>query len=155
MALEIERKFLLKNDSWKKEVYDKKEIAQGYLNSNPERTIRVRIIGETGFLTIKSKSKGSVRNEFEYEIPLNDAQQLIELCEKPILAKTRDFVNHENHIWEIDVFEKENKGLEVAEVELKNENEPFILPDWIGNEVTHEARYFNSQLANNPFSNWS
>ena len=154
MGLEIEKKFLIKNDNWKETVLEEKEISQGYLSANPNRTVRVRIMGKDGFITIKSKSKSSVRSEFEYEIPIDDAKELMELCEKPILAKTRHFVKHENHNWEIDVFEKENKGLVVAEIELTRENESFLIPDWIGNEVTEETKYYNSQLIQNPYSNW-
>lgn len=155
MGLEIEKKFLIKNDNWKEIVLEQKEISQGYLSASPNRTVRVRIMGKVGFLTIKSKSKGSVRSEFEYEIPLDDAKELMELCEKPILAKTRHWVKHENHTWEIDVFEKENKGLVVAEIELTREDESFLIPDWIGKEVTEETKYYNSQLIENPYSNWN
>jgi len=154
MGLEIEKKFLIKNDNWKQFVSEEKEITQGYLNANPNRTVRVRITGKQGFLTIKSKSKGSVRSEFEYEIPIEDATELIELCEKPILSKTRFIVKFENHKWEIDVFEKENKGLVVAEIELSKEDEFFLTPDWIGKEVTEETKYYNSQLIENPYSEW-
>ncbi len=154
MGLEIEKKFLKKNDNWKQFVSEEKEITQGYLNANPNRTVRVRIAGKRGFLTIKSKSKGSVRSEFEYEIPIEDATELIELCEKPILSKTRFIVKFENHTWEIDVFEKENKGLVVAEIELSKEDEFFLTPDWIGKEVTEETKYYNSQLIENPYSEW-
>lgn len=154
MGLEIEKKFLIKNDNWKQFVSEEKEITQGYLNANPNRTVRVRIAGKRGFLTIKSKSKGSVRSEFEYEIPIEDATELIELCEKPILSKTRFIVKFENHTWEIDVFEKENKGLVVAEIELSKEDEFFLTPDWIGKEVTEETKYYNSQLIENPYSEW-
>ncbi|MEN8786648.1 MAG: CYTH domain-containing protein [Flavobacteriales bacterium] len=154
MGLEIEKKFLIKNDNWKQFVSEEKEITQGYLNANPNRTVRVRIAGKRGFLTIKSKSKGSVRSEFEYEIPIEDATELIELCEKPILSKTRFIVKFENHKWEIDVFEKENKGLVVAEIELSKEDEFFLTPDWIGKEVTEETKYYNSQLIENPYSEW-
>ena len=154
MGLEIEKKFLIKNDNWKQFVSEEKEITQGYLNANPNRTVRVRIAGKLGFLTIKSKSKGSVRSEFEYEIPIEDATELIELCEKPILSKTRFIVKFENHKWEIDVFEKENKGLVVAEIELSKEDEFFLTPDWIGKEVTEETKYYNLQLIENPYSEW-
>lgn len=154
MGLEIEKKFLIKNDNWKQFVSEEKEITQGYLNANPNRTVRIRIAGKQGFLTIKSKSKGSVRSEFEYEIPIEDATELIELCEKPILSKTRFIVKFENHTWEIDVFEKENKGLVVAEIELSKEDEFFLTPDWIGKEVTEETKYYNSQLIENPYSEW-
>ncbi|MEZ7901279.1 MAG: CYTH domain-containing protein [Flavobacteriales bacterium] len=154
MAIEIERKYLLKNDSWKKEVSSKNKIVQGYLNSNPERTVRIRITKNKGFLTIKSKNEGSFRKEFEYEIPLQDAEELVLLCEKPIIEKTRHLVHQGNHIWEIDIFEGENKGLEVAEIELSQENETFLIPSWLGKEVTEKTKYYNSQLIENPFSAW-
>lgn len=155
MAVEIERKFLIKNDSWKKEFSSRNKIIQGYLNSIPERTVRIRITKNKGFLTVKSKNKGSFRKEFEYEIPLLDAKELVLLCEQPIIEKTRHLINQGIHIWEIDVFEGENKGLEVAEIELSQENETFSIPSWIGKEVTEETKYYNSQLIENPFSNWS
>lgn len=154
MATEIERKYLLKNDSWKQEVSSKNNIVQGYLSSKPERTVRIRITNNKGFVTIKSKNIGSLRKEFEYEIPIEDAKELILLCEKPIIQKTRYLVEHYSHIWEIDIFEGENQGLEVAEIELSQENEEFSIPDWIGQEVTNESKYYNSQLIINPFMNW-
>lgn len=155
MAIEIERKFLVKNDSWKSQSFDNKQIAQGYLNSSPERTVRVRVMGSKGFLTIKSKSQGNSRSEYEYEIPVNEAKEMLLLCEKPILSKTRYLVNHSNHLWEIDEFEQENKGLIVAEVELAHETEEVIIPDWIGKEVTEETKYYNSQLVLFPFQEWA
>lgn len=154
MATEIERKYLLKNDSWKQEVSSKNKIIQGYLSSKPERTVRIRITNNRGFVTIKSKNIGSLRKEFEYEIPIEDAEELILLCEKPIIQKTRYIVEHSSHIWEIDIFEGENQGLEVAEIELSQENEEFSIPNWIGQEVTNESKYYNSQLIINPFINW-
>ena len=154
MATEIERKYLLKNDSWKQEVSSKNKIIQGYLSSKPERTVRIRITKNKGFVTIKSKNIGSLRKEFEYEIPIEDAKELILLCEKPIIQKTRYIVEYSSHIWEIDIFEGENQGLEVAEIELSQENEEFSIPDWIGPEVTNESKYYNSQLIINPFMNW-
>jgi adenylate cyclase len=155
MAQEIERKYLLKNNSWKSEISSKNKIMQGYLNSNPERTVRIRITNNVGFLTIKSKNKGSSRKEFEYKIPLKEAEELILLCEQPIIKKMRHLVVKENHTWEIDVFEGENKGLIVAEIELSEENEKFEIPVWIGKEVTEDTRYYNSQLIENPFFNWN
>ena len=155
MAQEIERKYLLKNNSWKSEISSKNKIMQGYLNSNPERTVRIRITNNVGFLTIKSKNKGSSRKEFEYKIPLKEAEELILLCEQPIIKKMRHLVVKENHTWEIDVFEGENKGLIVAEIELSEVNEKFEIPVWIGKEVTEDTRYYNSQLIENPFFNWN
>ena len=154
MGLEIERKYLLKNEDWRKEVESKSIIKQGYLNSNPLRTVRIRITNNKGFLTIKSKNEGSKRKEFEYVIPLTEAQDLILLCEQPIIEKTRYLVPINNHTWEIDIFEGINKGLEVAEIELSQENESFEIPNWIGKEVTEEIKYYNSQLIENPFTTW-
>lgn len=154
MGLEIERKFLIKNKEWQKFIDEKKEIKQGYLSSVPERTVRVRINGKKGMLTIKGKNKKATRAEYEYDIPLDDALEMIELCEKPIIEKSRFIVKQNDKIWEIDVFEGENKGLIVAEVELQNENESIDLPNWIGKEVTLETKYYNSNLVKNPFCNW-
>ena len=154
MAQEIERKFLLKNENWKKEVSSQSIIKQGYLNSNPERTVRIRIRNNQGFLTIKSKNKGAVRNEFEYEIPLEEAEELILLCEQPVIEKIRYLVPKNNHIWEIDIFEGANQGLEVAEIELSHVNESFELPSWVDKDVTHETKYYNSQLIKMPFTAW-
>ncbi len=154
MALEIERKFLIKNEYWKSFVTSKKEIRQGYLNSYYERTVRVRIKGDKGMLTIKGKNNNATRLEFEYEIPLTDARALLNLCEKPIIEKIRYIVEQNNKIWEVDIFEGENDGLKVAEVELNDENESIVLPDWIGEEVTSDTRYFNSNLIKHPFSKW-
>ena len=155
MGQEIERKFLLRNDNWRKAANAGTRIRQGYLSEVPERTVRVRVIGETGFLTVKGKNEGSVRAEFEYPIPVADARALLALCLPPLVEKTRYLVMHEGHTWEIDVFEGANAGLVVAEVELRSETEPISLPDWIGREVTSDTRYYNSNLRTHPFSNWS
>lgn len=152
--LEIERKFLVANDSWKQEVTNSTVIKQGYLNSSPERTVRIRIRGEKGYLTIKGKNENLTRKEFEYEIPLSEANELLDLCEKPIIEKTRHLVNQGKHTWEIDVFEGDNKGLIVAEIELTSENQSFETPAWIGKEVSADARYFNSSLIKLPYSKW-
>ncbi|HCX23698.1 MAG: adenylate cyclase [Flammeovirgaceae bacterium] len=154
MGLEIERKFLLKNSDWRKLVEEENLIKQGYLNSNAERTVRVRVKNSTAYLTIKGKSQNTVRQEFEYEIPLADAESMLKLCESPRIEKTRFIVNYEGKTWEIDEFEGENKGLAVAEIELTSEDESFDLPDWIGEEVSQDARYFNSSLIKKPFSSW-
>ncbi len=150
MGKEIERKFLLKNEDWKKLVKESYTIKQGYLNSNPERTVRVRILRDKGILTIKSKSVGISRLEFEYEIPLNDANELIELCEKPFIEKVRNIVVLDSHTWEVDEFAGENKGLVIAELELESESIKVNLPSWIGLEVSHDIKYFNSNLIKNP-----
>ena len=154
MSKEIERKYLLKNNDWRKLSTSSFKIKQGYLNSNIERTVRVRRIGDKALLTIKSKNEGITRSEYEYEIPVEDAISLLDLCEKPIIEKTRSIVVFENKTWEIDEFEGENKGLIIAEIELSSENEEFIVPSWIGKEVSDDERYYNSSLILNPFCRW-
>ena len=154
MGLEIERKFLLKNDTWKTEADNGIEIKQGYLSSVIERTVRVRVIGEKGMLTVKGKTDNLTRKEFEYEIPFNEAVLLLDLCETPIIEKKRYLVKRDSLVWEIDVFEGENEGLKVAEVELDSETQSFELPDWAGNDVSKESKYYNSALITNPFKNW-
>jgi len=154
MAFEIERKFLLASLEWKKNSPKGVKIIQGFLNSNKERTVRVRIIGEKGILTVKGKNEGVRRLEFEYEIPYSDAKELICLCEKPLIEKNRFEIRVDKHLWEIDEFEGENKGLIVAEIELKDENETFNKPNWVGEEVSDDPRYYNSALIKHPFSEW-
>lgn len=154
MPQEIERKFLVKNNSWKDEVSKSISIKQGYLNSNAERTVRVRITNNKAYLTIKSKSEGISRQEFEYEIPSSEAKELILLCEKPLIEKTRHEVKQGIHTWEIDVFEGENNGLILAEIELYDVDEKFKIPSWIGLEVSDDIRYYNSQLIKSPFTAW-
>lgn len=154
MGFEIERKFLLKNANWRKLVNEKTLIRQGYLNSDAERTVRVRVRDRTAFLTIKGKTQNTTRQEFEYEIPIDDADSLLKLCEPPLIEKTRFIVKYQGKTWEIDEFEGENRGLTVAEIELSSEDESFDLPDWIGKEVSHDRRYFNSSLIKKPFSSW-
>ena len=154
MGTEIERKFLVISDSWRKEAAGTR-YQQGYLCAVKERTVRVRAAGEKAFLTIKGKSQGISRSEYEYEIPLADARELLDtLCERPLIEKTRYKIKVERHTWEIDVFEGENQGLIVAEIELKSEDEPFARPDWVGAEVTSDTRYFNANLIKLPFSRW-
>ncbi len=126
MALEIERKYLLKNDNWKSKADAGTVIKQGYLNAAKERTVRVRIYGDQGFLTIKGKNEGISRAEFEYNIPLNEAMSMLEICEKPLIEKTRYLYLEAGNTWEIDVFEGDNKGLEIAEIELKSEDQKFL-----------------------------
>jgi adenylate cyclase len=125
-----------------------------YLNSTAERTVRVRVYGDKAFLTIKGKNQNLTRKEFEYEIPLQDAQNLLELCEKPIIEKTRFLLSHHTNIWELDVFEGENKGLIVAEIELTSEEESINIPSWVGEEVSTDSKYYNSSLLANPYCNW-
>jgi adenylate cyclase len=154
MGIEIERKFLLSGDAWRKKtpgVY----IRQGYINSQPGRSVRVRTYDHQGFLTIKGQSKGITRLEFEYSVPFEDANLLLDLlCDRPLIEKIRYRVSHKGFIWEIDEFYGENSGLLVAEIELTNENQFFSKPSWIGKEVTGDARYFNSSLVFNPYSKW-
>jgi len=154
MGLEIERKFLLKNDDWKLLVKEEISIKQGYLNAEKERTVRVRVYSERGFLTIKGKNENLTRKEFEYEIPLEEAEQILLLSENPLIEKTRFIVQHQNNTWEIDVFEGVNKGLTVAEIELESEREKFDIPEWIGKEVSTDKKYYNANLISNPFEGW-
>lgn len=154
MPLEIERKFLLSSDTWKKDVHQSYALRQGYLNSNPDRTVRVRIRGERGFLTMKGRGNGISRPEFEYDIPYEEALALLTLCEQPIIEKTRHEVRVGEHLWEVDVFEGENAGLVVAEIELSEEDEAFERPTWLGKEVSDDRRYFNSSLIRKPFRKW-
>jgi adenylate cyclase len=154
--IEIERKFLVKNDSFKKEAFARNYIAQGYLSSAPERTVRVRIKGEKGFLTIKgaSNDSGLSRFEWETEIPVSEAESLLLLCEKGVIDKTRFEIKQGNHVFEVDEFYSDNEGLIIAEIELDSENDTFEKPDWLGKEVTGDIRYYNAYLSKNPFKNW-
>ena len=154
--IEIERKFLVKSEAFKKNSFDKNEISQGYLNSNPERTVRVRIKGNQGYLTIKGKGNetGLSRFEWEKEIPVNEARTLLELCESGVINKTRYEIKFGNHVYEVDEFFGENEGLFLAEIELQSEDEAFEKPDWLGEEVTNNKKYYNSYLSKNPYKNW-
>jgi adenylate cyclase len=151
--IEIERKFLVLNDAFIDLAVTKNRIVQGYLNSIPERTVRIRIKGEKGFLTIKGKGNdsGTTRLEWEREIPLAEAEQLLTLCEKGIIDKTRYEIPSGKHTYEVDVFTGENAGLIVAEIELTSENEPFEKPSWLGQEVTGDEKYYNAYLSNHPY----
>lgn len=152
MAIEIERKFLVVGDAWR----DAPAVfySQGYLNRDKARTVRVRIAGEEAFLTIKGTSVGARRAEFEYPIPIWDARELLAMCEQPLIEKNRRKILHEGFIWEVDEFLGENLGLVVAEIELPAEDAVFAKPDWVGEEVTEDARYFNSNLSHTPFTRW-
>ena len=154
MGTEIERKYLLKNEEWKSDVTSKTRIKQGYLNSKKERTVRIRVRGEKGYLTIKGKNISATRQEFEYAIPISDAESMLLLCEKPIIEKVRSLITVNDKTWEIDEFAGENKGLIVAEIELKSEKEIFAIPSWIGKEVTQDSRYFNCNLISHPYSSF-
>lgn len=154
MGIEIEKKFLLTGNGWKK-LAKGTAYRQGYLNSQKERTVRVRIIDSAGFLTIKGASVGATRMEFEYDIPLDDAKTLLnELCEKPIIEKNRYKIEFAGFIWEVDEFFGENEGLVVAEIELESEDQEFEKPEWVGEEVTGDQRYYNSNLIKEPYSRW-
>lgn len=155
MSLEIERKFLVKGD-YRTFSHQHVEIAQGYLSSVPERSVRVRIKGEKGFLTVKGMGSddGVSRFEWEKEISLTDARDLLQLCEAGKIEKTRYLVEVENHIFEVDEFSGDNAGLVVAEVELSAVDEQFEKPNWLGKEVTGVEKYYNSALSRNPFKNW-
>ena len=154
--IEIERKFLVTSDSYKTMAFAHHEIAQGYLNSTPERTVRVRIKGNKGYLTIKGKGNesGMSRFEWEKEIDLSEAKSLLELCEIGVISKTRYEIKIGNHIFEVDEFYGENEGLIIAEIELQSEIDSFEKPTWLGAEVTNDERYYNSFLSKNPFKNW-
>ncbi len=155
MAIEIERKFLIQGDGWR-ELALGTVYRQGYLASGSERTVRVRIAGNSAYLTIKSASVGISRAEFEYEIPIADAAQMLDtLCDRPLIEKTRYKILHEGILWEVDEFSGENQGLIVAEVELTDPDRAFALPDWIGQEVSDDPRYFNSNLVKHPFQDWA
>ena len=153
---EIERKFLVNNLKFKEEAVSSFEIAQGFLNTHAERTVRIRIKGNQGFLTIKGKSNesGTSRFEWEKEIALAEAKQLLQLCEKGIIQKKRYNIPCGNHTFEVDEFFGENEGLIIAEVELQNENEAFKKPDWLGKEVTGQTPYYNSKLSKKPYKTW-
>lgn len=154
MGIEIERKFLLTSTSWK-ELAPGTSYRQGYLNSTKERTVRVRTIDDKGFLTIKGLSVGATRIEYEYEIPVVDAKHLLDdLCEKPLIEKNRYKITYGGFVWEVDEFFGENKGLIVAEIELESEDQSFDKPEWVGEEVTGDPRYFNSSLIKEPYSQW-
>ena len=154
MGKEIERKYLIKDDTWRKDASGT-TYRQGYLSTVKERTVRVRTIDDKGFLTIKGITIGATRREYEYEIPMADANEMLdELCEKPIIEKTRFKISHAGLTWEIDEFAGVNQGLIVAEVELESEDQNINFPPWVGEEVSGDPRYFNSNLIANPFANW-
>ena len=154
MGTEIERKFLVTDDSWRGQG-TATPFRQGYLSTVKERTVRVRAAGDEGTLTIKGITVGASRTEFEYPIPVEDAHVMLdELCEQPIIEKTRHVMDVDGTTWEIDEFAGVNEGLVVAEVELDSPDEQFTSPDWLGNEVTDDPRYFNANLIAHPYSEW-
>ena len=153
MGKEIERKFLVKNDAWRS--VEGTKYRQGYLNSVKERTVRVRTIDDKGFLTVKGITVGTTRLEYEYEVPASDADEMLtELCEKPLIEKKRYKIPLGGFTFEVDEFFGENEGLIVAEVELESEDQAFDKPEWLGEEVSGDPRYFNSNLIKHPFSKW-
>ncbi|MCH7524778.1 MAG: CYTH domain-containing protein [Bacteroidetes bacterium] len=154
--IEIERKFLVRSKSFKAEAFNKTRIIQGFLNTDKERTVRVRLKGDKGFITVKGKSNNSGLSRFEWEkeISKTDAESLLKLCEKGIIEKIRYEIKVEQHIFEVDEFSGDNEGLIIAEVELNSEDETFIKPDWLGEEVTGQIKYYNSQLSKLPFNTW-
>ncbi|MGK5014205.1 CYTH domain-containing protein [Janthinobacterium sp. 61] len=154
MGVEIERKFLLQGDAWRG-LGQAVLLRQGYLSSARERVVRVRIEGEQAMLTIKGANVGATRGEWEYPIPLADAAELLDgLCEQPLIEKYRHRIEHAGMVWEVDEFLGANAGLIVAEIELASEDQPFEKPDWVGAEVSGDARYYNANLIRHPFSQW-
>ncbi len=154
MGIEIERKFLVRHDDWKsmgKGVL----LRQGYLSSVPERTVRVRIEDDKAMLTVKGRNRGATRAEWEYPLPVVDAQAMLDtLCERPVIEKYRYRIPWQGMLWEVDEFLGENAGLVVAEIELASEHQDFVKPEWVGEEVTHDPRYFNANLLRHPFTRW-
>lgn len=155
MAIEIEHKFLLANDSWRQHVSRSIKYRQGYLSSQATSSIRVRTSNAHAWLNIKTATIGTHRHEYEYEIPLADANEILNnLCRKPLIEKTRHFVTDDNNLWEIDEFEGDNQGLIVAEIELDETGQSFSKPSWLGLEVTEDLRYYNNNLAAHSYSEW-
>ena len=159
MGVEIERKFLMKSDEWKVHVTETHVIKQAYLQSgldeSQKSSIRIRISNKEANINVKSAELAAIRQEFEYSIPLHDAEQMIStLCSGPVIEKTRYYVPYGSHLWEIDVFSGENAGLQMAEIELSNLGEDFAKPDWLGAEVSHDERYYNNFLIKNPYRRW-
>ncbi len=153
MGREIERKFLIADDAWRS-MSEGTDYCQGYLNSAKDRVVRVRTMGSRAVLTIKGAGTGITRPEFEYDIPMEDAEELFELCEQPLIEKTRFKITYKGLIWEVDEFKGANLGLIVAECELESEEQVVAKPDWVGMEVTGDSRYFNSNLVAKPYSRW-
>jgi len=155
VGVEIERKFLLANSSWKRGAHGQ-TIRQAYLSTDPDRTVRVRIVDDGAWLTIKGRAKGPMRAEFEYSIPVDEASEMIaSLCLKPAIEKTRYRIDYQGDLWEIDEFSGDNAGLTVAEIELESVDQTFAVPSWLGAEVTADPRYTNARLSLDPFSRWS
>ena len=156
MGVEIERKFLVVDDSWREAASAGMRYRQGYLSTDPGSSVRVRVYEDRAWLNIKSATVGVARREYEYEIPPADAHELLEeLCVKPLIEKTRFIVEHEGRTWEIDVFEGDNSGLVVAEIELESAGDGFTLPRWAGEDVSGDVRYYNQRLVEHPYSRWA
>jgi adenylate cyclase len=155
MAVEIERKFLVVNDLWREQVISSSDIQQAYISNQANATVRIRIYSNKALLTIKGPTKGISRDEFEYSIPVEDAQQMLDLRQTGVvIQKTRHKVRCGEHVWDLDIFYGENEGLNMAEVELTSESEQFQMPEWVGEEVTGDRRYANSHLAEEPYRSW-
>jgi len=155
MATEIERKFIVEKDTWRDAVASETRVSQGYLANNSNVTVRVRLKGQKALLTIKGATRGISRAEYEYPIPMDDAKTMLnELATGPVVDKTRYEVRVGEHVWELDVFHGDNDGLIMAEIELGSEDEAFEMPDWAGTEVSDDARYYNVNLARNPYKHW-
>ena len=156
MGVEIERKFLVVNESWREAASAGMRYRQGYLSTDPSNSVRVRVSGDKAWLTIKSAAIGVTRHEYEYEIPAADGHGILdELCVKPLIEKTRFIVQHDGHAWEVDVFEGDNAGLVVAEIELGSADEEFTVPEWASEDVSGDVRYYNQRLVEHPYSSWS
>ncbi len=153
MGIEIERKFLVKDDSWKRAADAGVSCKQGYLVAEEQKAVRVRVIGDEAFLTIKGATSGISRSEFEYAVPVNEAEEMLALCGE-VVEKTRYFIEHAGRTWELDVFEGANAGLVMAEIELESEDQSFELPGWAGEEVSGDVRYYNAYLSRHPFTTW-
>ena len=153
---EVERKFLVLNDNYRDEAYSTIRIRQGFLNTDPYRTVRVRLAGDQAQITIKgiSSDNGTTRYEWEKEIPFSEAETLLNLCELNLIEKKRYLINFRNFVYEVDEFLEENEGLVIAEIELEDEEQEFAKPSWLGKEVTGDVRYYNSLLAKTPYMNW-
>ena len=153
--VEIEKKFLVTSPGWKRHASGQ-AYRQGYLSTDPKRTVRIRVVGEKGILTIKGEKIGDTAPEFEYPIPVADARKLLDaLCLRPLIEKTRYAIEHKGHTWEVDEFHGDNEGLVVAEIELNAEGERFERPEWIGKEVTKDFRYTNAKLVERPYAEWT
>jgi adenylate cyclase len=155
MAIEIERKFLVVNDLWREQVISSSDIQQAYISNQINATVRIRIYQDKAVLTIKGPTRGISRDEFEYTIPVEDAKQMLSLRQQGVvIEKTRHKVRCGEHIWDLDIFYGENQGLKLAEIELESESDDFVMPEWVGQELTGDRRYANSHLAEEPYCNW-